>query len=412
MNESDWRTLEKIAPRPMWERISRLKRHFMSRDPNFTGSKKLAHGIEKRPRPKVRSIPVVDRPDGRIQMVYRLRNYGGATVQSRYDGGTARRDIKVQQAELGPLVKVISEQLAGQGSVSALPSENALVITCEKAMRQPVLQLLADLDGYCRQVEITARVFEISHDFDFQYGARALIEHISSDNSQNLISNFSTQGFLESVGTAAASGGTGFQGSILRLVQTFADAGITIDATFEALADMGLIKVVATPRMTVAAGKTGYVLAGQELPIQSAKISNDKLVTEKTTYKPVGVQLYITPQAIGDQDVKIHVATTVSAVSGFGPTRKVRGAQSAEPLVNPIIDTREAETVVAVPDGHTLVMGGLRMVRTVTRERKVPGLGDIQGVEWLFKNHRSQNSVNDLYFFITPRILTGLQQIQ
>ena len=49
--------------------------------------------------------------------------------------------------------------------------------------------------------------------------------------------------------------------------------------------------------MTVAVGQTGYMLAGQELPIQSANIVNNALQTT-TSYKPVGVQLYITPQAI------------------------------------------------------------------------------------------------------------------
>ena len=50
--------------------------------------------------------------------------------------------------------------------------------------------------------------------------------------------------------------------------------------------------------MTVAVGQTGYMLAGQELPIQSANIVNNVLQTA-TSYKPVGVQLYVTPQSVG-----------------------------------------------------------------------------------------------------------------
>ena len=64
-----------------------------------------------------------------------------------------------------------------------------------------------------------------------------------------------------------------------------------------------------------------------------------------------------------------------------------------------------SETFVTVPNESTLVIGGLRMVRTISRERKTPGLGDLTGLGWFFKSHRSQNHVSDLYFFVTPRLI-------
>ena len=67
--------------------------------------------------------------------------------------------------------------------------------------------------------------------------------------------------------------------------------------------------------------------------------------------------------------------------------------------------TREAETAVTIDDCSTLVISGLRMSRTTTRENKVPGLGDLPLLGWLFKNHRSQQQLTDLYFFVTPTLL-------
>ena len=55
--------------------------------------------------------------------------------------------------------------------------------------------------------------------------------------------------------------------------------------------------------------------------------------------------------------------------------------------------------------GTTLVISGLRMVRTTTREEKVPGLGELPILGWLFKNHRTQQQQTDLYFFLTPTLL-------
>jgi general secretion pathway protein D len=147
------------------------------------------------------------------------------------------------------------------------------------------------------------------------------------------------------------------------------------------------------------------MLAGQELPIQSANIVNNVLQTA-TQYKPVGVQLYITPQAVGDHRVKLHTISIVSSVSGFAPLPSMDGqTMSNNALLNPIIDSREAETAVTIDDGSTLVISGLRMTRTATRENKTPGLGDVPGLGWLFKNHRSQQQQTDLYFFVTPKLL-------
>ena len=100
-----------------------------------------------------------------------------------------------------------------------------------------------------------------------------------------------------------------------RLFRAHGIKGVSVP---ELMAEAGLIHVVASPRMTVAEGQTGYMLAGQELPIQSVAIVSN-VQTATTEYKPVGVQLYITPQAMGPDSVKLHAISIVSAVQGFAP---------------------------------------------------------------------------------------------
>jgi len=404
LSEADWAILERIAPRPLWERIDHLRGQSAKQDPT---TRPRRRGAAPASQPQEEQPPDVDvfAADGNsVRIIYRLRHYGGKGVQSVYDGGTDRMKVTLSPPEFAPLLKVVGEALSGKGTVSPLPAQNALAIVCPAAMKDKVLELLACIDRPPGQVEIRARIFEVSQDFDFQFGARTIIEHIASDNTQSVVSTFSTPKFLDSL-TNTAAGDYAFQGSVLRLLQVFQDAGISLDATFQALADTGLVNVVSAPRMTVAAGQSAYMLAGQELPIQSAKVSNDRLVTERTSYKPVGVQLHVTPKVVGPNSVELHVITSVTAVAGFTPRQTVSEDVSARPLVNPILDSREAETSVTVQDNSTLVISGLRVVRTITREDKVPGLGDIRGLEWFFKNHRSQKKVTDLYFFITPHLL-------
>ena len=346
-------------------------------------------------------VKIVELPDRRLKMIWTLQNYGGSTVTSGRDAATARRTVTLAAPDLAPLTSVLQQQLGAAGQVVALPRENTLVITCDPAMKPPILEMLYRLDVAPRQVEISAKIFEISRDIDFQQGAKSLAQRLASDNSQTAQSIFQTPNFLEAM--KDASGATP-QGSVFTFMKIFQDAGVSIDVSIQLLADAGMIKVVSSPRMTVAAGQTGYMLAGQELPVQSSSIVNGAL-TISTSYKPVGVQLFITPQAIGPDRVKLHTISIVSNVAGFAPLPKINGSNPDKVLINPIIESREAETAVTVGDGDTLVISGLRMARTVTRENKVPGLGDLPLLGWLFKNHRSQQQMTDLYFFVTPTML-------
>lgn len=419
LSEADWKLLEGLGPKAIWERIAEMNKsskgsRHASTAPSAPASTQPAFAIAKNP-PTTRvaltvaemekQTSIIALPDGKLRMIYPLRNYGGTTVTSATDGGTQRRVVTSKPPDLTPLVTALATQLGDGSTVAPLPNENTLIITCAQTMKDPVLQLLAQLDQAPRQVEINAKMFEVSRDFDFQYGAQILLNHVANDNSQSLAGNFSTRSFvnaLQNNGTANPNPG---DGSVLRLMKVFQDAGISVDATFQLLAESGLINVVASPRMTVAVGQTGYMLAGSELPIQSSTVVNNAQQTT-TSYKPVGVQLYITPQALGPDTVKLHAISVVSSVSGFVPLPTISGTETpSKLLVNPIIDSREAETTVTIEDGNTLVFGGLRMIRTTSRESKLPGLGDIPGLGWLFKNHRSQKQQTDLYFFVTPTLL-------
>jgi len=408
--EADWNILERIAPRPVWERIGAARAKLLSQDkkddePAGDGDAIVTGVVRRAGAGEVaRRCTITPLGDKKLRIVYPMQHYGGVTAHSARAGGTDRRTISVKPVDLKPVVDLVTRQLAGKGVCTALQSENTLVIECAEAAKSGVLELLGQIDVPPRQVEISARIFEVKHDFDFQLGAKTIVQHVASDNTQSLAGAFNPKAFLDSL-TNAALGDFAYQGSTMRLFQAFGQSGLSADITFQALADTGYIKEVASPRMTVVAGRTGYVLAGQELPISSARVSNNNIVTEKTTYKPIGVQLYITPQNIGDSEVRMHVLTVVSAVAGFGPKMAMNTTESAQATVNPIIDSREAETDVTVPDGDTLVMGGLRTVRHITRERKIPGLGDLAFFEWLFKSHRSQRQLTDLYFFVTPRII-------
>jgi type II secretory pathway component GspD/PulD (secretin) len=406
LSQTDWQQLEKLGPRPIWDQIEARQHECAKLHVSSVAATQPAKislpAPTTMPAPLETDLPVqrVDLPGNRVRLVWTLRNYGGPTVKSSRDATTARRSVELAPPDLAPLVAVVMQTIGKEGAVTPLPRENSLVVTCDKTMRAPVEVLLDELDHAPRQVEIAAKIFEVSHDFDFQQGTELVLNRLASDGGQNLVSTFSAKRFLDAMKQLKPAP---VQGSVLNLMQVFQAAGISVDVSFQFLSDAGLIQVVSQPRITVAVGQTGYMLAGQEVPIQSSTVVNNAL-TLGTAYKPVGVQLYVTPEAAGPLQVKLHTISIVSAVSGFSPVGSMDGGTVA-PLLNPVIESREAETAVNVRGGNTLVISGLRMIRTITREEKVPGLGDIPLLGWLFKNHRTQQQQTDLYFFITPTIL-------
>ncbi len=354
---------------------------------------------------KTRNIPTFHRPDGKVQIYYRLEHFGGVNVANTRKSFNDNSVVTVTPNKLEPLVKVVQDHLGDQGTVSALPSENVLVITCAQASQESVMQLMEHVDSGRKQVEIAVRIFEVSDDFDMQVGVNTLLKHLGTNNSQALLGNFSPAAFVDRV-VDPLNGIGPDPGGMLNLVSMLQEAGIGIDVTLEALERSGMVKVVSQPRMTVEAGQPAYMMAGQELPIREGRLTNDKFVTEKITYKPVGVQLHITPQSIGDESVKLHILTVVSAISGFAPLPSLKENAIKSQLMNPVLDSRQAETRVEVPHGSTLAFGGLRMARQIGREEKIPILGDAPGIGKLFKNNRKQKTMSDLYFFVTPQLVS------
>ena len=300
---------------------------------------------------------------------------------------------------------MVQAHLGEQGTVSALPSENVLVITCAQAAQDSVMQLMEHIDAGRKQVEIAVRIFEVADDFDMQVGMNSLLKHLGTTNSQALLGNFSPAAFVGRV-VDPLSGVGPDPGGMLNLVGELQKVGVGIDVTLEALERSGMVKVVSQPRMTVEAGQPAYMMAGQELPIREGRLTNDKFVTEKITYKPVGVQLHITPQSIGEESVKLHILTVVAAISGFAPLPSMKNNEIKGQLMNPVLDSRQAETRVEVPHGSTLAFGGLRMARQIGREEKIPILGDAPGIGNLFKSKRKQKTMTDLYFFVTPHLIS------
>ncbi|WP_052761939.1 type II secretion system protein GspD [Aurantiacibacter luteus] len=152
-------------------------------------------------------------------------------------------------------------------------------------------------------------------------------------------------------------------------------------------------RIVSRPRIAAQSGSTARIITGDALPIlTSIQLSGVNGVSQQVQYVNVGVTLQIAPRVSSDGYITSRIYGVVSSVTGFSQGY-------------PTISQREAETSASVRDGETFVIGGLTQDNVLTTRSRIPLLGDIPLVGYLFQNERSTTTRTELYIVITPRIV-------
>lgn len=165
-------------------------------------------------------------------------------------------------------------------------------------------------------------------------------------------------------------------------------------ARLEALAQQGLVKLLAAPSMLALSGSEANFLVGGEVPIflgeEGGKI--------KFEWKPYGVQLKITPRVERQGLIDLKISPEVSSFDWENAL-----------LVNgwkvPAFKTRRAESHLLLADGTTIAIGGLIQSEDVKLQDKVPILGDLPIIGALFRSEKFQKQETELLIFVTPRIV-------
>jgi hypothetical protein len=170
-----------------------------------------------------------------------------------------------------------------------------------------------------------------------------------------------------------------------------------LNALVEALEANNLADITSSPKLVVRNGGVAAISTLTDVPFPKAKFSQlGAEVATDISFRPVGVRMNIVPVIAGTDSVILQVYADVSAVTGFADT---------EPIVTPITSTRSAVTTVYLKDGHTLVIGGLKSKTLFESETKVPILGDIPVLGFLFRSTTTIRNETTVEFHITPRIV-------
>lgn len=373
---------------------------------NASGARQLRELIAKL------DVEVTRRTDGQIHVYY--LNHGDAedlaeTLNSLISGSGAS-SARTSRATRGSQSSEREDEAIFRGElrITADKSNNALVVTASPTDYVTIREIIAQLDIPRDQVYVEGLMMETNVSRDRGFGV-SIIGAYGSGSSQkagftggrsDLIDVITNN--ITSLGGLFVGGGAG-----KKITQEIGGRSVelqSVNAVLTAIATSTDTNVLATPQILALDNTEAIFEVGETVPTLERQTDPSGSTTVTTNQQTVALTLKITPQINRvTRFVRLNIDQKIEDFS----TRSLPDGLRNQGIAT---TTRSALTTVVVRDRDTIAMGGLMRDRETQRESKVPLLGDIPVLGWLFKNsQRSVEKVN-LLFFLTPRILANYQR--
>ena len=163
-------------------------------------------------------------------------------------------------------------------------------------------------------------------------------------------------------------------------------------------------KVLSRPQLRVTEGEKAEVHLGNRVPIPTTTFNTSNTVGSNIvpvtsfTYQNTGIQLTLEPRVHHNREVTLKINVEVSSVAGY-----VGG--SGGTAAQPIIGTRQVQTVVRLRDGETSLLSGLLNEEFKSNYSGIPGLGNIPGLRRLTGSQRDEKNTVEVVLTLTPHII-------
>ena len=297
--------------------------------------------------------------------------------------------------------------LSKRGSVVLDGRTNTLFVQDTPAKLEDIRKLINQIDVPVRQVMIDARIVEASDTFSKSLGARLGFNDTGGSgfglggNARAVIGgNLNNTGAAtrQSLTTPAwpndamnvslpAKSSAGTAG-VLSLILFQANATRFLNLELSALQADGKGKIISNPRVLTSDQAEAVIEDGTDIPYLQASSSGATSVSFKKAVLSLTVKPQITPDDNIIMDLKVH-----------------KDSPGQNTIAGPAIKTKQITTQVLVENGGTVVIGGIFTQDQANTVTKVPLLGDIPVLGFMFRNTDKQDNRNELLIFVTPRIL-------
>jgi len=160
-------------------------------------------------------------------------------------------------------------------------------------------------------------------------------------------------------------------------------------------------QIVSTPRVVTLDNETATINVTRGYPVFNVTAGTANTTGGSSVgYTNIGTVLSVTPRISANDKIWLHITPQVSSYGGVASATVGGETYQAD-----IFDNRSFDTKVLVPNAHTLVIGGLVQDNPISSTTKVPLLGDIPGMGYLFRSESKSVTKDNLLIFITPTIV-------
>ena len=356
--------------------------------------------------------PGTQNPSGNIHVVY-LKNADAtklaATLRAAVTGevrsptnnptlNNAANPMAGNTGAIGGLTSNTNNANTTGGQIQADTATNALIITAPEPQYRQLRAVIDMLDQRRAQVMVESLIAEVNADKALQMGIQW-----QAPFGTNAVggTHFGTTGNIAglsqgSTAAATAGVGTGLNIGTLRTV----NGRNVLGSLANFLETNGDANILSTPTLLTLDNEEAKIVVGQNVPFITGQYTSNNTATgsvnpfQTVERKDVGLTLRVKPQISETGTVKLTIFQEVSSVD-----------YTKASSIGLITNKRSIESNVLVEDGSVIVLGGLLSDTFSGNKSQVPGLGDIPGLGWLFRNESRTRSKANLMVFLRPIVV-------
>lgn len=319
-------------------------------------------------------------------------------AQRRQNAAPKVRTVQVNYAKVEDLEKQLKNMLSKSGTVVSDPRTSALIITDYEENIERAVKVVQSLDVPPQQVLIEGKIVEAVENSEesmgIQWGYSGAATQLGS--GRNVLS--SSLGAIRlgnslSVNPDIPANNSMTLGFNLGTFDILGD----LNATLSLFEQEGKVKVLSSPRIVTMHNEKATIEQVLQIPVRQTQVSNGSTITS-VSFKDTKLALEVTPQLTNDGAVMMKL-DMLREFAG-----EVVNNQDGAPSIN----SRKASTRVMVKNGQTAVIGGIYQNDSRNTDTRVPGLGRLPVIGWLFRSNNQSEQRNELLMFLTPRILGQL----
>ncbi len=288
--------------------------------------------------------------------------------------------------------------------ITSDPETNSLITFCGKDDYLAITEIVDGLDIPRTMVYIESLIMEVDSGKQLEIGTDWRTLNTGEIDSKNTVygggfrGGDEKSGALEDFSDTENGLDTPLGGALGIFTEEIEVAGVTfrnIQGLINYFREDRQTSIISTPQLLTTDNEEAKIVVGRNVPYQTTASTRDNDTFNSFEYRDVGTTLIITPQISQGDTIRLNISHEISVV------------ESGQLQSRPVTLKRVIDTTVLVEDASTIVIGGLIDSQVSVTEWKIPFLGDIPILGYLFKSDGKQTDRTNLYIFISPTIVRG-----